>query len=283
MKEYEQHPLSAAFPGMSTEQHEALIQDIEAVGLRDPITLYEGMVLDGWHRYQAGLKLGLQEVRFVEYEGFDPAGFVLSKNLQRRHLDPSQRAFAVAQLFDWQEKAGRPSKAVLIARDYGNFSALSAADTAKQICVSDKTVLQARAATRAIPEIQQAVQDGNMSVAEASRLAKQSPEEQLVALNNEASRPKRKRETIALADYQQLKEDYDNLMMNYEAMATELSACDAVINSKEVAEMKKLHLEINTLRASRDQWMKKSSELTRQLNYAENKLKKYKMPDLSSR
>ena len=106
---YKQHPLSAAFPGLGEEEFRALTDDIDANGVREKIVIYDGMILDGWHRYSACMELSVKKPPMIEYEGDDPVGFVLSKNLHRRHLDASQRAFAIAQLSEWQEKSGRPS------------------------------------------------------------------------------------------------------------------------------------------------------------------------------
>jgi hypothetical protein len=56
----QQHPLSAAFPSMPPVELEALAMDIEAHGQREPGVLFEGMVLDGWHRYVACGKAGVE-------------------------------------------------------------------------------------------------------------------------------------------------------------------------------------------------------------------------------
>jgi len=48
-----------------------------------------------------------------EYTGNDPLGFVVSLNLQRRHLDTSQRAMVASRLANMAE--GRPSKTVEIS------------------------------------------------------------------------------------------------------------------------------------------------------------------------
>lgn len=53
MKKFEQHPLSAAFPGMSPEVFKELIDDIDQNGVREKIVVFEGKILDGWHRYSA--------------------------------------------------------------------------------------------------------------------------------------------------------------------------------------------------------------------------------------
>jgi hypothetical protein len=64
-------------------------------GLIDPITLYEGKILDGRVRYRACLVSGT-EPRFEEYEGSDPEGFLVSRNLHR-DLSKLQRALIAAR------------------------------------------------------------------------------------------------------------------------------------------------------------------------------------------
>jgi hypothetical protein len=56
----EQHPLSAAFPSMPENEIAALALDIESHGQREPGITLDGMVLDGWHRYLACHRLGVQ-------------------------------------------------------------------------------------------------------------------------------------------------------------------------------------------------------------------------------
>ena len=99
---YTQHPLSAAFPAMSDEDFQALKDDIEVNGQREPVMLFEGMVLDGWHRYRACAELGLSVEKFTFSATDDPVAFVLSHNLHRRHLSASQRAAAVVACSEWQ-------------------------------------------------------------------------------------------------------------------------------------------------------------------------------------
>ena len=62
----------------------------DIVLIRTPIWLYHGQILDGRNRYRACQQLGSVCPMRV-YAGEDPVGFVISMNLQRRHVDESQR------------------------------------------------------------------------------------------------------------------------------------------------------------------------------------------------
>ena len=104
----EQHPLSAYWPPMDPETFRDLVDSIRGGGIKTPIILYEGKVLDGWHRYNAGVIVGI-EIPAVEYDGDDPAGMVIEANQLRRHLAPGERAKAVLASRNWQP-SGRPRK-----------------------------------------------------------------------------------------------------------------------------------------------------------------------------
>jgi len=106
---YELHPLCSLFPRMDAEAFNALRNDIDENGLRQPITLYDGMILDGGNRYRACLDVGVTPV-FVEFAGSNIVSFVFSANLHRRHLSPGQQAAIVASAQDWSlaQKSGRP-------------------------------------------------------------------------------------------------------------------------------------------------------------------------------
>jgi hypothetical protein len=88
---YHTHHLARLIPPMTADQYNALVADIRDHGLREPIVLYEDMILDGRYRDQACRELGI-EVRAKEYDGTDPLGYVVSLNVHRRHLEPQQRA-----------------------------------------------------------------------------------------------------------------------------------------------------------------------------------------------
>ena len=74
--------------------------DIKANGLRSPIVLHDGMILDGGNRYRACVDAGVVPT-FVTFDGDDVVSFVLSANLHRRHMSAGQQAAIVANAQDW--------------------------------------------------------------------------------------------------------------------------------------------------------------------------------------
>jgi ParB-like chromosome segregation protein Spo0J len=92
------HPLAGEFPPIASMEFAALVADIKAKGLREPITLYEGKILDGIHRYRACLQTGV-DPQFKTFEGTeqDARAFVNSKNFHRRHLSPKERRDRLAE------------------------------------------------------------------------------------------------------------------------------------------------------------------------------------------
>lgn len=83
------HPAADAFPMMEDKRFDELKADIEANGLREPVTLCDGLILDGRNRYKACLALGVQPTTRT-FTG-DPWAFVWSLNGERRDLVDEQR------------------------------------------------------------------------------------------------------------------------------------------------------------------------------------------------
>ncbi len=98
------HPFADMFPMVSDDELTDLADDISRNGLRKPIDITpEGLVLDGRNRL-AACKRAKVEPTVEVYDGDDPANFVLSANIHRRHLSPGQRAMATAKVL---QAAGR--------------------------------------------------------------------------------------------------------------------------------------------------------------------------------
>ena len=172
--ELTQHPLSAAFPAMSEDEYHALLDSITDIGVQNPITLFEGMVLDGWNRYQATQELGY-DCPSVVLGDVDPRHFVLAQNSARRSLTASQRALAAATCFQWKP-VGNPQ--------FRSTSELASQTTiAASVKVSDTTLRQAKQVVdHGVDEVKEAVRSGATSVETAAAISRLPKNEQAEAL-----------------------------------------------------------------------------------------------------
>lgn len=91
------HEIANVFPLIEGKEFEELVADVRAYGVREPIVLFQGKILDGRNRWRAAQQAAV-ECPSTEYEGDDPVGFVVSLNLRRRHLDESQRGVVAASI-----------------------------------------------------------------------------------------------------------------------------------------------------------------------------------------
>lgn len=162
MKLLQQHPLSAAFPAMQDDEFQSLVDSIENIGVQNPITLFEGMVIDGWHRYQAAKQVNI-DCPTVELGNVDPQDFVVAQNKARRNLTASQRAIAVTTVYEWH-KGGRTTNqytSVPVAKTNGQLAVIAG--------VHVNTIKQTKVAQKA--GFTEAIKDGAISVKEASKIA----------------------------------------------------------------------------------------------------------------
>jgi N6-adenosine-specific RNA methylase IME4 len=104
--EYRPHPLADIFPLITGDEFVALKQDIKDNGLLEPIWMLDGMILDGRNRFRACQEVGVKPI-FREYEGDEPAAFVISLNLKRRHLDKSQSATVAVEFLPFLEEEAK--------------------------------------------------------------------------------------------------------------------------------------------------------------------------------
>lgn len=172
---YERHPLSEVWPGLEPMALQALRDSMLRRGYDDlePVVLYEGRVLDGWHRCSIARELGI-EVPTVDYQGVDPAGFVIDRHTGRRNLTPGQRARGVVSCRDWAS-AGRPASCKPSA-DLGagapetrSTDRVSRPSTNQELAaeadVSESTIRRAKAAIR---EQKEEHNDGSAAVQAAA-------------------------------------------------------------------------------------------------------------------
>lgn len=168
-----QHKLSAAFPSMSDADFQALAEDIALNGLKQPVVIYEEQVLDGWHRYAACVKAGMTpKLTYLEQDE-DPVSFVLSMNMNRRHLTVSQRAAAVVACNVWRGVGSNQHD-----ERVGN----SAEALAEMADVSERTIRNAKAAEEA--GLGELVRDGELTAKRAADVAKLPKRQRAAAIKN---------------------------------------------------------------------------------------------------
>jgi hypothetical protein len=160
------HQLANLFPMIAEDALQELAQDIKDRGLLDPIVLLEGQILDGRCRVLA-CKIAGVEPKFEQYGGGDPLGFVLSRNLHRRHLSESQRAMAAAKAADLKRGANQHSEGLPIGR------------AAHLLKVGQRSVARAREVLRrGVPELAKAVEGGKFPVSLAAEISRMTVQEQ---------------------------------------------------------------------------------------------------------
>jgi ParB family chromosome partitioning protein len=175
------HDYANLFPMLDGAALDALRDDIRAHGVREPVVVYEGKILDGRNRYQCARDLGI-EFPVVDYDGDDALAFVISTNLHRRHLSESQRASVAAKLANmprgrnWDKTANLQNneepELSLSERATARPPMTSTADAARMLNVSERSVATARKVHETAPtEIVRAVDDGRMSVSLAVKVA----------------------------------------------------------------------------------------------------------------
>ena len=164
---YEIHPLCAMWPIMAPDQLKELADDIKANGIRQPIVIYEGKVLDGRNRLLAAEMVGFEPTldNFKAYNGNDPEGVVISANARRRHMPQAARALIVAEL---RKKQGEKPQSC--GSDH-----ITVAKAAALAQVSKRTMEDAVAVTeKAIPAVREAVKSKAVSLEDGASLARKS-------------------------------------------------------------------------------------------------------------
>jgi len=92
------HPAANLMPMMSDEEYLALVEDVRKNGFLHPARVTSaGLLIDGRNRLCASIDVE-NDVRIEEFNPVDPIAYVLSENLNRRHLNQSQRAFLAIEV-----------------------------------------------------------------------------------------------------------------------------------------------------------------------------------------
>ena len=93
MVELKVHPAADAFPMMEKDRFNELKEDISKHGQQEPITICDGLILDGRNRYKACIQLGIKPVT-RNFNG-DPWAYVWSLNGERRDLKSEDQRYLI--------------------------------------------------------------------------------------------------------------------------------------------------------------------------------------------
>lgn len=159
------HEYAALFPAATDAELQEMAEDIRQRGLLCPIITLAGKVLDGRNRLKA-CEMAEVTPRFQKYTGADPLADVVSWNLKRRHLTPSQQAGIGADVANirhgenqWTGKSAAPQT--------------TQAEAAKMVGVSERLVRDAVKVKNAAPEVFEEIKAGRITVNAAKQEVKQ--------------------------------------------------------------------------------------------------------------
>lgn len=225
------HPLANIFPLIEGQDFEELVRDIQVHGLREPIVLFAGKILDGRNRYRACVaakvlpesldELTVTQLKHIKH--FTPIGgphpsqdelldFVLSKNLHRRHMTASQRAMAMAEYEHYRHGGARRAQDANLHLEglQPEPAGPTRADLAERGHVSERLIASAAVVRdQAAPEVKEEVRKGNITVSTAAEMVKAlPPEEQKKLLADVAGSPDtRKAFAGVVKDLRRVKQD----------------------------------------------------------------------------
>lgn len=265
---YELHPLCTLFPRVEGAEFEALCADIKANGLRTPITLHGGMILDGGNRYRACLASGV-DPSFVEFSGDSIVAFVLSANLHRRHLSPGQQAAIVASAQDWalaQTHGGKRR-----GDQAATLPLKTVKDRAAESGASERTQRMADKVSREAPELAVKVAHGEISLPKAvEQIAPKKAPQEVPDFSDEpdADEPSDELEELR-AEY----EDVVAANQRLTALVSGKDETDALIKNLQT-ELKQCKDTLRTVDTQRDELMRENAQLKREVKNLRRKLDK---------
>jgi hypothetical protein len=185
------HPLSEHLSLLSEEETQVMADDVKKNGLLERLTLLDGKVLDGRNRYNAckiaGRKLTAEDIELFEeaHEGEDPAVYVISKNIKRRHLTVGQRAAMLAELLKEVGKAKPGPKEDPILRAAASELMQDKSENAEVIPKTEQKKILAKTAgvsvdavdkaayiEKVAPEVHAEVKAGTITLSKGEKAAK---------------------------------------------------------------------------------------------------------------
>lgn len=258
------HPYAEIFPLIEGDDFDALVGDIKAHGLQEKIVRYGGKVLDGRNRFLACQKAKVKP-QYREFKGNDAQAlsFVVSANVQRRHLTESQRAMAAAKIANMKQG----SRTDLASRD-----AKSQSDAAEEMDVSRSSVQRAKKVVdRGSKALQDAVESGEVPLKKAASVVDLPKTEQLAAAK---AKPAKEPEPEFDSKWEPDEEAALELAeKEYTASIDKVMAADDKLAAAHI-EIKRQAAEIASLKLARDGFQNRCNEILRRYKASQRALEK---------
>lgn len=267
---------------MSAEDFQSLKDSITNIGVQNPITIFDGMVIDGWHRYTAATDLGM-DCPTVELGDVDPRDFVQAVNDARRHMTQSARALALTAVYAWKP-VGNPSFTQLNAE---RSIAKTNAELAKIAGVGVQSIREAKTVHKsAEPEVVAAVKSGEIGLPKAAAIAKLPKEDQAAAIHKPTPKaapeaqpaPANHELEEAVSTINELAAENDQLRDRVAVAAMSGTDEERALAAETIAELreqiKTLEAELDAVRTSRDSFQRQNAELMKQVRLQQKQIKK---------
>lgn len=219
------HPYADIFPMMSGPELDALARDIKDNGLQMPIYLLDGMILDGRNRYRACM-LADVEPRFEIWQpgvplddvaDSHPLRWVISLNLHRRHLTPSQRSAVAVEILPMLEADALERKR-LAGKHKENFADVvegpkgqAREHAAALLGVNHRYVSIVKLLKLEAPDLYERVKSGDLVAVEAEAMLKgrRSREANLLRIASAEAMPEDERIILRVGDFRQVLNDIE--------------------------------------------------------------------------
>lgn len=171
MSKYTVHPAAELFPLVEGDEFFALVADIKANGLIEPISIQGNVILDGRNRLRACEAAGIAPHYKEVTAGTDPLRYITSRNIHRRHLTTTQRAAIAAEMANLEH--GGQGGHVKGSND--PLRAISIDEAAALLNVSTPSVKRAKKVMRENPEAHKAALRGEKTKPQKPAAVKQEP------------------------------------------------------------------------------------------------------------
>ncbi len=156
------HPIADYFPLLHGEEFDGLVESIRKQGQLEPIILHsDGRIIDGRNRWRACKKIGIDPItKTWDGEG-DVSQIIIARNINRRHLNESQRALVAARFATARQGARTDLTSARCGRGYSltNVEAAKAFGVGKTLVKYAKKILK-----NGVPELIERIESGDLSV-----------------------------------------------------------------------------------------------------------------------